>query len=77
MVRDIGEFRSGFYSEFRRARREHSGLAWGAFPGKMTNFKKYKLFEHGHVQNIKNFIFFCGIKAPQGAARHKGVFQDL
>ena len=29
-VRDIGEWRPGFYTEFRCASREHSGLAWGA-----------------------------------------------
>ena len=30
MVRDLGEWTPGFYSEFRRASREHSGLPWGA-----------------------------------------------
>ena len=30
VVRDLGEWRPGFYSEFRRAPREHSGLPWGA-----------------------------------------------
>ena len=30
VVRDLGEWRPGFYSEFRCASREHSGLAWGA-----------------------------------------------
>ena len=29
MVRDLGEWRPGFYSEFRCGRREHSGLRWG------------------------------------------------
>ena len=30
MVRDLGEWRPGFYSEFRYESNEHSGLAWGA-----------------------------------------------
>ena len=30
VVRDLGEWRPGFYSEFRCASREHSGLPWGA-----------------------------------------------
>ena len=30
LVRDLGEWRPGFYSEFRYKSREHSGLAWGA-----------------------------------------------
>ena len=30
VVRDLGEWRPGFYTEFRCASREHSGLAWGA-----------------------------------------------
>ena len=30
VVRDLGEWRPGFYTEFRCASREHSGLPWGA-----------------------------------------------
>ena len=30
VVRDLGEWRPGFYTEFRCASREHSGLAWEA-----------------------------------------------
>ena len=30
VVRDLGEWRPGFYSEFRYDSNEHSGLAWGA-----------------------------------------------
>ena len=29
-MRDLGEWRPGFYSEFRYESNEHSGLAWGA-----------------------------------------------
>ena len=30
VARDLGEWRPGFYSEFRCASHEHSGLPWGA-----------------------------------------------
>ena len=30
LVRDLGEWRPGFYTEFRYASREHSDLPWGA-----------------------------------------------
>ena len=40
----IGEWRPGFYSEFRCGCREHSGLAWGAFPGKATKFQEMTSF---------------------------------
>ena len=30
LVRNLGEWRLGFYTEFRCASREHSGLPWGA-----------------------------------------------
>ena len=36
VVRDIGEWRPGFYTEFRYKSYEHSGLAWEAI------FKKQK-----------------------------------
>ena len=35
---------TGFYSEFRYESNEHSGLAWGAFPGKMTKFQEMLTF---------------------------------
>ena len=44
VVGDLGEWRPGFYSEFRYASREHSGLAWGDFPGKMTEFQEILTF---------------------------------
>ena len=46
--RDLGEWRPGFYSEFRYASREHSGLAWDsgweAFLGKVTKFQEITTF---------------------------------
>ena len=38
VVRDLGEWRPGFYSEFRCASREHSGLPWGAIFRKVFVF---------------------------------------
>ena len=50
VVRDLGEWRPRFYTEFRCASREHSGLARGAIFEKMVfKIKKYKLFENDHV----------------------------
>ena len=37
-MRDLGEWRSGFYSEFRYKSREHSGLACEAILGKITKY---------------------------------------
>ena len=34
-MKDLGEWRPGFYTEFRCASREHSGLPWGAILRKM------------------------------------------
>ena len=52
-MRDLGEWRPGFYTEFRCASREHSGLAWGAF---------FKV-----VQNRENtnFLKLARLKIPE------------
>ena len=44
VVRDLGEWRPGFYTEFRRASREHSGLAWGAIFEKVIQNKDIHTF---------------------------------
>ena len=44
LVRDLGEWRPGFYTEFRCGRREHSGLAWGAIFEKVTKYKEMHTF---------------------------------
>ena len=49
VVRDLGEWRPGFYSEFRCGRREHSGLLWGAIFEKIPKIKKNTLFENMDV----------------------------
>ena len=51
LVKDLGEWGPGFYTEFRRASREHSGLAWGAI------FEKVIQIEGMHTfGNKKNSI---------------------
>ena len=44
VVRDLEEWRPGFYTEFRCASREHSGLAWGAIFEKATQNKEIHIF---------------------------------
>ena len=44
VVRDLGEWRPGFYTEFRRESREHSGLAWGAIFEKVIQNKEIHTF---------------------------------
>ena len=53
-------------------------VVWPGEPSleKCPNFKKCILFENGHVQNFQK-SYFSGIKAPQGATRHRGAFQKL
>ena len=43
LVVDLGEWRPGFYTEFRCASREHSGLPWGAIFKKLFRMRKYTL----------------------------------
>ena len=44
VVRDLGEWRPGFYTEFRCASREHSGLAWGAIFEKVIQNEEIHTF---------------------------------
>ena len=44
VVRDLGEWRPGFYTEFRCASREHSGLPWGAIFEKVIQNKEIHTF---------------------------------
>ena len=44
LVRDLGEWRPGFCTEFRCASREHSGLAWGAIFGKVIQNEEIHTF---------------------------------
>ena len=52
VVRDLGEWRPGFYSEFRYKSYEHSGLAWGAIFKKML-FGSYFQNEPVHLSRNK------------------------
>ena len=53
VVRDLGEWRPGFYTEFRCASHEHSGLAWGAIFEKVTQNKEIHTFENGDGPKIQ------------------------
>ena len=44
LVRDLGEWRPGFYTEFRCASREHSGLPWGAIFEKVIQNQEIHTF---------------------------------
>ena len=66
MLRDIGEWRPGFYTEFRCASREHSEMLWGAIFGKMPKIKKHTLFEN--VDALKSQkCKFSRNKSPGGS----------
>ena len=56
VVRDLGEWRSGFYSEFRYASREHSGLPWSAILRKVFLWTE---FQDSHVHVSGNKIPNC------------------
>ena len=62
MVRDIGEWRPGFYTEFRCASREHSGLAWGAIFEKMSKFQEMHNFSKGTCPKFPEIVIFPGQK---------------
>ena len=77
MVRDIGEWRPGFFAE-----RLLSIVVWPGEPflRKCTNFKRGIVFDSGDVPKIKKFKFFRD-KSPAGnfkdlASRHKGASQN-
>ena len=55
VVRDLGEWRPGFYSEFRCASHEHSGLAWVAIFEKVIQNEEIHTFCKWGVQKIKKF----------------------
>ena len=70
VVRDLGEWRPGFYSEFRYKSYEHSGLAWGAI------FKKclfWSYFQDYHVHFSRNKfpkLVFPNVPTRKGAWTH-------
>ena len=67
MVGDIGEWRPGFYIEFRCGRREHSGLAWGAFfLEKKHKFQDVLNLPTWTCLKLTEIIMFPEQKAVQG-----------
>ena len=59
VVRDLGEWRLGLYSEFRYASRKHSDLPWGAILRKVFVFNLILRFPYLF------FFFFSGKKLPK------------
>ena len=49
LVRDLGKWRPGFYSEFRCASHERRGLLWGAIFEKNVPTQEINLFENCDV----------------------------
>ena len=58
VVRDLGEWRPGFYTEFRCASREHSGLAWGAIFEKVTKYKEMRTFSNWARPKFPEMLVF-------------------
>ena len=56
VVRDHGEWRPGFYSEFRCTSREHSGLPWGAI---FRNVLVLSLIPSSHAHFSRNRFPKC------------------
>ena len=72
VVKDLGEWRPGFYSEFRYASREHSGLPWGAI---FRNVLVLSLIPSSHVhffqEQVPKMCSF-GMRCTQ-----KGAYQYI
>ena len=62
VVRDLGEWRPGFYTEFRCASHEHSGLPWGAIFGKVIQNKEIHTFWKWVCSKIPEIVIFPGQK---------------
>ena len=73
-MRDIGEWRPGFYTEFRCASREHSGLAWGAIFQKMFKFQEMHTFWFWTCLKNQEIVIFPGQK-PAGSQDIKELFR--
>ena len=58
VVRDLREWRPGFYTEFRCASREHSGLAWGAIFEKVTKYKEMHTFPNWACPKFPEMFVF-------------------
>ena len=56
VVKDLGEWIPGFYTEFRYASREHSGLPWGAI---FRNVLVLSLIPNSHAHFSRNKFPKC------------------
>ena len=74
LVRDLGKWRPGFYTEFRYRSHEHSGLAWGAI------FKKYvfwSYFQNYHVHFSRNKFSKCVFPNVPTRKEHGDTFKYI
>ena len=62
MVGDIGEWKLGFYLDFRCASHEHSGLPWGAIFGKVIQNKEIHTFGKWVCSEVPEIVIFPGKK---------------
>ena len=63
VVRDLGEWRPGFYTELRCASHEHSGLPWGAIFGKVVQSEEIHTFWKWVCSKIPEIVIFPGQKS--------------
>ena len=61
-MKDLGEWSPAFYTEFRCASHEHSGLPWGAIFGKVIQNKEIHTFWKWVCPKIPEIVIFPGQK---------------
>ena len=77
MVRDLGEWRPGFYSEFRCASHEHSGLAWGDILENMSKFQEMHKCSKWTRPNFQEIVIVPGQKPRRERQDTKELFRNL
>ena len=75
VVRHLGEWRPGFYREFRCASREHSGLAWGAIFEKMSKFQEMHTLSKRTCPKFPEIDIFSGQKPRRELQDIKELFR--
>ena len=76
-MRDIEEWRPGFYSEFRHEPNEHSGLAWGAIFENIFKFQEMHAFVNRHVRCSPEIKVFQILKPRKVLQDVKELFGSL
>ena len=75
LVRDLGEWRPGFYTEFRCASREHSGLACRAIFEKMSKLQEMHTFWFWTCPKFPEIVIFPGQKPRRVLQDTKELFR--